>query len=356
VPAPESRRALVEKLGSWFDEKKRDLPWRRTKDPYAIWISEVMLQQTRVATVLEYYPRFLAAYPTVSSLAKAPLADVLGHWSGLGYYRRARALHAGAREVVTQYGAKLPREASALREISGIGPYTAGAVASIAFGQKEPLVDGNVARVLARVFAVETDMRSPKGVRESWALAAALVPAHAPGRHNEALMELGATVCLPTQPRCEQCPVSSLCEARQKGIQNELPVVKKKKAPRAVEMVALVIRRDDQVLLGRRREGGLFGGLWEPPMIEANDGHSPGAALSELLGVGPRALTKLTTVGRATHILTHRKLSVTIATGKLVGTARASGAVYEVFQWHPHELGNIGISSLAKKVLLACPS
>jgi A/G-specific adenine glycosylase len=139
-------------------------------------------------------------------------------------------------------------------------------------------------------------------------------------------------------------------------MQHELPVLKKKKAPRAVEMVALVIRRGDQVLLGRRREGGLFGGLWEPPMIDVDASHSNEAAFAELLGVGPRALTKLATVGRATHVLTHRKLSVTIASGKLAGTPRASGAVYEIFQWHPPELGNIGISSLAKKVLLACPS
>ena len=163
----ELHEKLAERLGAWFDVARRDLPWRRTKDAYAIWLSEVMLQQTRVKTVLDYYPKFLRSYPTVGDLAKADLSDVLGSWSGLGYYRRARALHAGAREVVERYGGQLPSNAADLREIPGIGRYTAGAIASIAFGRREPLVDGNVARVLARIFAVKKDVRAPAGVAEN---------------------------------------------------------------------------------------------------------------------------------------------------------------------------------------------
>jgi A/G-specific adenine glycosylase len=238
-----------------------------------------MLQQTRVKTVEAYFPRFLRAYPTVRRLAKADLGDVLGAWSGLGYYRRARALHAGAREVVEKYGGELPRDAASLREISGIGPYTAGAISSIAFGAREPLVDGNVARVLARIFALSCDVRTPAGSREVWALALALLPDEKPGRHNEALMELGAMVCVPGEPRCDVCPVRELCEGRLRGVAADLPIAKKKKAPREVRMVALVSRRGARVLMGRRREGGLFGGLWEPPMVEVESGKAPSSLL-----------------------------------------------------------------------------
>jgi A/G-specific adenine glycosylase len=351
-----ARRAdLVRRLGAWFDAERRDLPWRRTRDPYAIWLSEVMLQQTRVKTVEDYFPRFLKAYPTVAHLARADLADVLGAWSGLGYYRRARALYAGAREVVAKYGGKLPNDAISLRTIAGIGPYTAGAISSIAFGAQEPLVDGNVARVLARLFALRCDVRSPAGVREVWALAADLVPADRPGRHNEALMELGATICLPREPRCDACPVRDLCAARREGVQSELPIAKKKKPPREVSMLALISRRGQRVLLGRRRPGGLFGGLWEPPMVEGGDGDARAeASLAVLLGVTVGAMTR---VGEQTHVLTHRKLRITIATAEIESEpADPGGTTYDCLAWKgTSELGSLAMSSLARKVLLACP-
>jgi A/G-specific adenine glycosylase len=344
---------LVERLLSWFEKNRRDLPWRRTKDPFAIWLSEVMLQQTRVKTVVDYFPRFLRRYPTVESLAKADLSDVLGSWSGLGYYRRARALHAGAREVVEKYGGKLPRSAAELRQISGIGPYTAGAIASIAFGAKEPLVDGNVARVLARIFAMTCDVRTPAGMKEMWRVATDLVPEKDPGRFNESLMELGATVCVPGEPRCGECPVSDLCEGRARGIAADLPVAKKKKPPREVDVVALVARRGPRLLLGRRREAGLFGGLWEPPMVELADGEPPEASLGSLLGSG---LSGLKVMGEQTHVLTHRKIRVTIATAGLRGEPSSSGgAAYDRFEWREaSEIGSLGMSSLARKILLAC--
>jgi A/G-specific adenine glycosylase len=311
-----------------------------------------MLQQTRVKTVEAYYPRFLRAYPTVRRLAKADLDDVLRAWSGLGYYRRARALYQGAREVVEKYGGKLPRDAASLRTISGIGPYTAGAISSIAFGAKEPLVDGNVARVLARLFALSCDVRTPAGSREVWALASELMPDEKPGRHNESLMELGATVCLPGAPRCEACPVSDLCDGHARGIAAELPISKKKKAPREVRMVALVSRRGQEVLLGRRREGGLFAGLWEPPMVEI--GTEPaGASLGALLGT--RAI-KLEKVAEQTHVLTHRKLQIEIATAVFNRGAPPGRGTYDRFEWQKtSDLKRLGMSSLAKKVLLACP-
>jgi A/G-specific adenine glycosylase len=366
VPAPRPGRApkvslgdrsrvaeLVKTLGAWFDAERRDLPWRRTRDPYSIWLSEIMLQQTRVKTVEDYFSRFLETWPTVEALAGADLADVLGAWSGLGYYRRARALYAGAREVVAKYGGALPGDATTLRTISGIGPYTAGAIASIAFDAREPLVDGNVARVLSRLFALRCDVRSPAGSREVWAVAAGLVPAERPGRHNEALMELGATVCLPREPRCELCPVLRLCEARRQGVEKELPIAKKKKPPREVNMIALVSRRGQQVLLARRRPGGLFGGLWEPPMVEWSENEAE-ASLAALLGV---PLAEMKRVAEQTHILTHRRFRITIATAKVRSEpATPSGATYDCIDWKTSsELGPLAMSSLARKVLLACP-
>ncbi len=344
---------LAKKLLAWFDENRRDLPWRKTKDPYAIWLSEVMLQQTRVKTVLDYYPRFLRKYPTVEKLARADVSDVLGSWSGLGYYRRARALHAGAREVVERYGGKLPADAARLREISGIGPYTAGAISSIAFGAKEPLVDGNVARVLARIFAETIDVRSPAGTKRMWALASELVPDEDPGRFNESLMELGATVCVPGEPRCGDCPVRDLCDGHARGLAAELPVLKKKKPPREIDMVALVARRGSRLLLGRRRADGLFGGLWEPPMIEIAEGATHQKLLGGLVG---STLVELKVAGEQTHVLTHRKIRITIATGRLSREPSASGgASYERFEWRgDSELSSLGMSSLAKKILLAC--
>ena len=351
---PALRAELVSRLGKWFDAERRDLPWRRTRDPYAIWLSEVMLQQTRVKTVEAYFPRFLKAYPTVEKLAAADLGDVLGAWSGLGYYRRARALYAGAREVVESYGGKLPGDAASLRTISGIGPYTAGAISSIAFGAKEPLVDGNVARVLARIFAVSLDVRTPPGVRKMWELAGELVPEDDPGRHNESLMELGATICVPQNPRCDVCPVRTLCEAKRRGLVDELPVAKKKKAPREIEMVALVLSRGKEVLLGRRHAGGLFGGMWEPPMIEKGSVQVD-AAFAQLLGAPVRDIEE---VVEQTHVLTHRRLRVTVVKGELRGEpVMHDAATYDQWAWKTKsELASLGMSSLAKKVLLACPT
>lgn len=342
-------RELTSRLGAWFDVARRDLPWRRTRDPYAIWLSEVMLQQTRVATVVEYFGRFLERFPTVEALAAAEADEVLGAWSGLGYYRRARALHLGAREVVARYGGALPRDAAALRAIPGIGAYTAGAIASIAFGRREPLVDGNVARVLARVFGIDDDVRAPATAKRLWALAERLVPSDSPGRHNEALMELGATVCTPREPKCLVCPLRDLCVARREGRQDELPVVAKKRRPKVVRMAALVATRGAEVLLAKRSDDGAFAGMWEPPMVET-DGAEPAAALAALVGC---KLAGAREVGSERHVLTHRELRVAVvaATVRARRLPAASGA-YARFDWlRPDALDDRGVSTLARKVL-----
>jgi A/G-specific adenine glycosylase len=270
--------AIAAAVALYYRRDRRDLPWRRTRDPYAIWVSEIMLQQTRVQTVIPYWERWMARFPTVSALAAAPLDDVLAAWAGLGYYSRARNLWNGAREVTTRWSGNLPARASELREVPGIGPYTAGAIASIAFGERAPLVDGNVARVLARVFAIEHDIKSTAGQRALWSRAGELMEAlpapHAPGELNQGLMELGATVCSPTSPRCLVCPLQGHCSANRSGRQAELPVVAARKKQSELPILAraaLWICDGKTVVLARRAPRGLFGGLWELPQGDAVD-------------------------------------------------------------------------------------
>jgi A/G-specific adenine glycosylase len=313
LPEPQELTPLV----VWYRAGRRDLPWRRTRDPYAIWLSETMLQQTRVDTVVPYYERFLAQMPTVRSLAEASEDQVLTLWSGLGYYRRARMLHAAARRMVREHGARVPEGPEQLRALEGVGRYTAGAVASIAFGKRAALVDGNVARVLARLFAIRKDVKSGVGSARVWAIAEHLVaeiPAP-PGDWNQALMELGATVCTPREPACEVCPVAGACEARALGIERRLPVVSPKKPPVEMRRVALVLASASSVLLARRRKDALFGGLWEPPGVDERDAPGPAlAGLARRLGVDSRALRAM---GSVEHVLSHRRMHVAVALGPL---------------------------------------
>lgn len=351
MPADLEPSALSEPLLAWYEAVKRDLPFRRTRDPYAIWVSEVMLQQTRVDTVVPYFERFLSRFPTVLHLADAELDDVLPLWSGLGYYQRARQLHRAARAVRDEHGGSFPRDAAGLRTLPGVGAYTAGAIASIAHGERTPLVDGNVARVLARLFAVTEEVRSAKGQRLLWALAARLVPARSPGEHNQALMELGATLCTPQKPRCEDCPVAASCAAQREGRQAELPVVGKSKAPEAVALVAVVLRAGGRVLLGKRPPKGLFGGLWEPPMVPAADAES---AREALVGLGLPLPAALVAKGSARHVLSHRVFSLEVLAAELpegVPPRAAQTGTYETLDWHLPDDPRVALSTLAKKVL-----
>jgi A/G-specific adenine glycosylase len=348
--------AIVGQLVAWFELVARDLPWRRRRDPYAVWLSEIMLQQTRVETVVPYFERFLKRFPDVEALASAELDEVLKLWSGLGYYRRARVLYATAREVTARYGGAFPGEAAALRELPGIGAYTAGAIASLAFDKREPLVDGNVARVFARLFGIDADIRSAASVKLLWEIAWRLVPEERPGRFNEALMELGATVCTPRDPGCGACPLEALCAARASGRVLELPVIEAKKKVPVVKMVAAVLRSGPRVLLARREEGGLFGGLWEPPMVEAA---SIGAARALLSAVGVAATIELGEAGKIKHVLSHKELRVTVVAGTIAGKTKAPTALvapYEKAAWLDPDDADVGISTLARKVLAAAAS
>lgn len=258
-----------EKIGAallnWFALNQRDLPWRRSRDPYRIWVSEIMLQQTRVETVRPYYERWFQLFPNIESLAGAPEEQVLKAWEGLGYYSRARNLHSAAREVVATYGGTVPDDPDAVSELKGVGPYTAGAVLSIAYNRPVPAVDGNVMRLFARLFLIEDDIAQPATRQGMEALALGLIPAGQAGNFNQALMELGALVCSPASPKCLACPVAEYCGALAEGRQERLPVKSKAKAPRPVDVVAGVIWHGDRLLLTRRPPDGLLGGLWEFP-------------------------------------------------------------------------------------------
>ncbi len=297
-----------------------------------------MLQQTRVETVIPYYARFLEAFPTVLALAEAPLDRVLGAWSGLGYYRRARMLHEGAQELARSYAGELPRTSAALREIRGIGPYTAGAVASIAFGEAAPLVDGNVHRVLARLYAIDED--DAKTRKRAWEIAEELVKGDAPGDFNQALMELGATVCTP-KPRCEACPVSGACRARAEGRETSLPRPKRRPEVPTLERTALVLERPDRtVLLARCGPDGRFAGLWEPPMVD-------GVAGAKAFGLGAAV-----SAGEVVHVLTHRRLHIHVLRGSAGAKAPEVAPAYTEHRWvRPAEAKEIGVSTLCRKVL-----
>jgi len=254
-----ARQKFRKRLLAWYDGNKRDLPWRRDLDPYRVWLSEIMLQQTRVAAVLEHYRRFLQRFPTVEKLAAAREASVLAAWSGLGYYRRARLLHSAAKTIVAEYAGKLPTSAEELRDLPGIGRYTATAIASIAFGEPVAVVDGNVERVLERVQG-----RSLAG-KEFWREAEGLLRRSRPGDFNQAMMELGATVCLPTRPNCLACPVVELCASR-----GELTRPAKKPRQKKREIHYALARRNGSVLLVRRpKVASLMPGMWELPEIPA---------------------------------------------------------------------------------------
>jgi A/G-specific adenine glycosylase len=253
------------RLLEWYRHNRRDLPWRGESSPYRIWVSEVMLQQTQVGTVMPYYRRFLEKFADVEALAAAPLEEVLKAWEGLGYYARARNLHRAAIEIVEKYEGELPQTYVGLRRLPGFGDYTAGAVASIAFGEAVPAIDGNVKRVLARLFAIEEDIRRGPAARRLREIATALVDPDHPGDWTQAMMELGATVCLPQSPRCSSCPVNQWCEGRWRGIEQELPVKPVKKALPHYDVTAAVIRQDGRVLIAQRPLEGMLGGLWEFP-------------------------------------------------------------------------------------------
>jgi A/G-specific adenine glycosylase len=258
-------RSFRRRLPAWFERHARKLPWRRNRDPYSVWVSEIMLQQTQVATVIGYFDRFLTAFPTIAALAAADEHAVLRLWEGLGYYRRARQLQKAAQLIVAEHGGTFPRDPEVVRRLPGIGRYTAGAVLSIAFDARAPILEANTLRLLSRLLAFDGDPRSTAGQRLLWAMADAVLPQRGSGCMNQALMELGSLLCTPRAPQCDVCPVAMLCRANQQGRQLEIPRPPAKRAIEAVREAAVLVRRRGRVLLLRWPEGRRFARLWDFP-------------------------------------------------------------------------------------------
>jgi len=249
----------------WYGENARDLPWRRTTDPYAIWVSEIMLQQTRVETVIPYYQRWMLEFPTLDALVLADQDQVLKLWEGLGYYSRALNLHKAANLIVKDFNGDLPEDVKSLESLPGIGRYTAGAIASIAFNHHAPILDGNIKRVFSRIFNISTPLKNSATEKELWRIAENLLPIDNPGDFNQALMELGALVCLPKNPACNCCPLQNDCLAYQYNLQRDLPVRKENTPIPHLQVTAAVIKKGGQILLAKRPSKGLLGGMWEFP-------------------------------------------------------------------------------------------
>jgi A/G-specific adenine glycosylase len=297
-------QAFRRRLRAWFDRNARDLPWRRTRDPYAVWLSEVMLQQTQVATVIPYFERFLKTFPTIESLARGDEHDVLRLWEGLGYYRRARQLHRAAQVIVAELGGQFPRELEKVRRLPGIGRYTAGAILSIAFDARQPILEANTVRLHSRLLAYRGHPTSAEGRALLWAMADAVLPQRNVGRFNQALMELGGQVCEPRQPHCHACPAAALCQANRQGLQAEVPAAKVKPRVEAVREAAVLVHRRGRVLVLRWPEGRRWAGLWDFPRFAVH-AEQPAALRRELVE-NVRQLTGVAvSPGKRIKTLTH---------------------------------------------------
>jgi len=348
----EQARRLRAPILRWYRKAKRDLPWRRTADPYAIWVSEVMLQQTTVAAVIPYWERFLGRFPDAASLAKAREDDVLALWSGLGYYRRARALREGAIAVMESHGGEVPGDVDTLTGLPGVGRYTAGAIASLAFGRESAVVDGNVKRVFSRLFAIRGATAATE--KTYWSIADTLVRGRSPGDWNQAVMELGATVCTPRAPRCGECPARASCRARALGTQEDFPARIARPKTRVVPVAVAWIERRGKVLLVRRRPEGVLRGAWDLPAAIIRPGESAGKAvtreLREEFGLRIRA-GSVRAVAKHAILATRLSIEVVEAFPRIDIPRRAD------LRWErPDGLDDTPISGATKKIVRAVRS
>lgn len=338
-------------LLDWYARHARQMPWRDHPDPYCVWVSEIMLQQTRVETVIPYYQLWVGRFPTITALAEAPEQEVLRLWEGLGYYSRARNLHRAARIVLEKHGGRLPDQVEELIRLPGIGRYTAGAIASIAFGKDEAALDGNIRRVLSRVFDMSLPVQSKEGEARLWALARENLPRGKAGDYNQALMDLGAMVCLPRSPLCEQCPLREVCKAYQSGNQTERPVRMAKEPIPHYIVTAAVIWRDGQVLITQRPEKGLLGGLWEFPGGKLEQGENLSDALlreiHEELGV---KIVVGASMGVYRHAYTHFRVTLhAFCCEMLAGELQCLGV--SDFRWvQPGELGEFPMGKIDRLI------
>jgi len=302
------KRYFSEKVVEWYTSNSRKLPWRTTKDPYKIWLSEIILQQTRVIQGLPYYNRFIEKFPTVSALAAASEQEVLRLWQGLGYYTRARNLHKCAKTVVTDFNGSFPDTFEGLKKLPGIGDYTAAAIASIAFGEPVAVVDGNVFRVLARIFGIETEINSPEGKKQFTKLANELMGHHHPDLHNQAVMEFGALFCTPKNPQCEQCTFKNSCFANQNNLQAALPVKIKAKAARKRYLYYIVVKKGQSLMMKKREQKDIWHGLYDFMVIEKTKSVKTAILLEELYPGSNNAiaLKEVEVSDEYRHVLSHQ--------------------------------------------------
>jgi A/G-specific adenine glycosylase len=335
------------KFLDWYHDEKRNLPWRATNDPYAIWISEIMLQQTRVDTVIGYYYRFMEQFPTIKDLATADEQKLLKSWEGLGYYSRARNLKAAAQQIMTEFNGEMPQTMTEIRSLKGIGPYTAGAIGSIAFGLPEPAIDGNVMRVVSRLFCIEADIAkaSSRGVFDE--AMRKIISQDEPGEFNQALMDLGSSICTPTSPRCEECPLQDYCLAFEQGRQTDFPVKTKKAKPKDVYYIAAAIEDEEQFLLVQRPATGLLANMWHFPLQEVDQAtytqlktywQEPQMTL-EMVAEEPEAIFPDLPVvwqkrhlGEITHIFSHLKWHVLLFYGRKQGEIDLNHSQWATFE------------------------
>jgi A/G-specific adenine glycosylase len=347
---PEHARVVASALAPWFLASHRDLSWRRTRDPYAIWVSEIMLQQTRVETVERYWSTFLARFPDVGALAAADTDEVLAAWSGLGYYRRARLLHRGAQVVAAEHGAKLPTTAAGLREVPGIGPYTAGAIAAIAYDEPAPLVDGNVARVLSRLVAERDPKEQLATAKWMWTACAEILRHGSPRVLGQALMELGATVCTPRSPRCAACPLAHACRANAEEATAEIPAVRERIAQPTELWWGLAIAHGGAILLERRDDAGLLARMWCLPLVprDESDDAPERSAIAKITTakLGSPRIADTPVV----HVFTHRRWEIRVVVAK--ATKRFAPETPHVWL-EPGERPPGGLPTLTRKLLAA---
>jgi A/G-specific adenine glycosylase len=356
------RRGLAAKLLAWFRRSARDLPWRRTRDLYAIWVSEIMLQQTQVATVIPYFERFLLRFPDVSALAAASEQDVLKMWEGLGYYRRARQLHAAAKTIIREHEGRFPTTIDAVRSLAGIGRYTAGAILSIGLDQRLPILEANTIRVLSRLTGYRGDPRSTAGQQYLWTAAEAILPRRECGAFNQALMELGSEICTPRSPQCEGCPVRSLCVAHERRLVHRIPQPAKKTKYEDVTEIAVIVRRGQQILLRQCQPGERWAGLWDVPRFVApvedsgNLGNYIASQTRRLVVIRVRGVQELAVLKHSVtrFRITLRCYQAMAATSRdKTSRSRASGARWVKVK----ELGDYPLSVTGRRIarLLAAP-
>jgi A/G-specific adenine glycosylase len=346
---------ISDRILSWYARHRRDLPWRNTRNPYFVWVSEVMLQQTQVETVIPYYHRFLKQFPNIEALAEASLQEVLKAWENMGYYARAHHLHAAAREVVNRMGGEIPKTWDELIRLPGIGTYTASAILSFAFDKRFPTVDGNARRVLCRLYAIQEPVDQSSTQREIHDLAAKIIPSEDPASFNHGIMELGATICKPRSPLCNTCPVGDFCLAFQKGLQETLPIMRERKPLRHKEMTAAIIGdKRGRLLIVQRPNKGLLGGLWKFPggMRGQDETLQRGLRrhVREELGIGIRVREALASVD---HAYTHFRITLhAFRCATRNGKPRAIGC--DKYQWvKPDRLDDFPFSRADRKVIEA---